>query len=106
MAGVCVFLNIGYVGAEATSFTMTYIFNRWDRFLGWPMKKLDERTAANMEVALEQVCRALPHGGDHETRKRVARKLLHSARHGNTTLGDFVTVARAALSEISVKKSA
>jgi hypothetical protein len=84
---------------------MTYIFNRWDRFLG-PMKRLDERTAANMDVALEQVCRALPHGGDHETRKRVAKKLLHSARHGNTTLGDFVTVARAALSEISVKKSA
>jgi hypothetical protein len=29
---VCDFLNIGYVRAEATSFTMTYIFNRWEGF--------------------------------------------------------------------------
>jgi hypothetical protein len=70
------------------------------------MKKLVERMAANMEVALEQVCRVLPHGGDHDTRKRVARKLLHSARHGNTTLGDFMTVARTALNEIFLRKSA
>jgi hypothetical protein len=69
------------------------------------MKKLDERTA-NMDVALEQVCRALPHGGDHKTRKRIAKKLLHSAPHGNTTLGDFMTVARTALDEISFRKSA
>jgi hypothetical protein len=52
-----------------------------------------------MEVALKQVCRALPHVGDHETRKRIAKKLLQSARHGNTTLGDFMTVARTALNE-------
>jgi hypothetical protein len=70
------------------------------------MKKLDERTAANMDVALEQVCRVLPHGGDHETRKRIAKKLLHSARHGVTTLGDFMTIARATLSAGSLKKSA
>lgn len=82
-------------------------FNRWDQvFVGILMKKLDERTAANMEVALEKGCRALPHGGDHETRKRIAKNLLQSARHGNTTLGDFITVARTALNEISFRKSA
>jgi hypothetical protein len=70
------------------------------------MKSVDERTAANMEVALEQVCRALPHGGDHKTRKRIAKKLLHGARQGSTTLGDFIAVARRALHEISVRKSA
>ena len=70
------------------------------------MKDVDERTAANMEVALEQVCRALPHGGDHATRKRIAKKLLHEARHGSATLGDFIAVARNALHEISVRKSA
>jgi hypothetical protein len=59
-----------------------------------------------MEVALEQVCQVLPHGGDHKTRKRIARKLMHSAHHGNTTLGDFMTVARTALDEISCRKSA
>jgi hypothetical protein len=65
------------------------------------MKNVDERTAANMEVALEQVCRALHHGGDHETRKRIAKKLIGCARHGSTTLGDFMAVARSALHEIS-----
>jgi hypothetical protein len=70
------------------------------------MRDVNERTAANMEVALEQVCRALPHGGDHNTRKRIAKKLLHEARHGSTTLGDFIAVARSALHEISMRKSA
>jgi hypothetical protein len=52
------------------------------------MKKLEERTTADMEVALEQVCRVLPHGGEHKKRKRITRKLMHSARHGKTSLGD------------------
>jgi hypothetical protein len=42
-----------------------------------------------MEVPLDQVCRVVPNGGDHKTRKRTAKKLMHSAGHGNTTLGDF-----------------
>lgn len=70
------------------------------------MKKVDERTIANMEVALEQVCRVMPHGGDHATRKLIARKLLHGARHGTSNLGDFILIARTALSEISYRKSA
>jgi hypothetical protein len=57
------------------------------------MKKLEERTTADMEVALEQVCRVLPQGGDHKKRKRITRKLMHSARHGKTSLGDFMMVA-------------
>jgi hypothetical protein len=65
------------------------------------MKKADERTTANMEVALEQACRRLPHGGDHDTRKRVARKLLDSARRGDTTLGALSTAARKALKQSS-----
>ena len=59
-----------------------------------------------MEIALEQVCRVSPHGGDHKTRRRIARKLMHSARHGKTSLGDFMTVARTALNENSFGKSA
>jgi hypothetical protein len=46
------------------------------------MKNVDERTAANMEVALEQVCRALPHGDDHDTRNRIAKKLLRFTKRG------------------------
>ena len=68
------------------------------------MAKLDERTRANMEVALEEACRALPHGGDHATRKKVAQKLLQSARKGNTTLSGLSVVARTALMEASRQK--
>lgn|SRR5215216_6163203 len=86
-------LNIGYVAVGLTSLTigsvLSVVEKRVCRVL---MKTLDERTTANMEVALEQVCRVLLHGGDHKTRKRIARKLMHSARHGNTTLGDFMAV--------------
>ncbi len=68
------------------------------------MAKLDERTRANMEVALEEACRELPHGGDHALRKRIALKLLQSARHGNTTLSGLSAVARASLMEATKKK--
>ncbi|MBV9461757.1 MAG: hypothetical protein JO141_30160 [Bradyrhizobium sp.] len=63
------------------------------------MANLDDRTRANMDVALEEACRALPHGGDHNLRKKVAQKLLQSARRGNTTLSGLAVVARTALIE-------
>ena len=68
------------------------------------MANLDERTKANMDVALEDACRQLPHGGDHNLRKKVAQKLLQSARKGNTTLSGLSVVARTALSEASKQK--
>jgi hypothetical protein len=40
------------------------------------MATLDQRTRANMDVALEEACRELPHGGDHALRKQVAQRLL------------------------------
>ena len=64
------------------------------------MIKLDDRTLANVEVALNDTFRACPHGGDHKSRKHVARKLLKSAKSGNTTLGSLTTVAKSALKEI------
>jgi hypothetical protein len=70
------------------------------------MTKIDERTAANMDVVLEEVCRGLPHGGDHERRKQIAQKLLQSARKGNVTLDGLRNVASRALSELSERKSA
>jgi hypothetical protein len=57
-----------------------------------------------LDVVLEEVCRSLPHGGDHETRKRIAQKLLDSAMAGNTTLGGLSEVARAALAEETKRK--
>jgi len=61
------------------------------------MTKLDERTKTHLDVVLEEACRVLPHGGDHELRKKVALKLLQSARKGNTTLNGLSSVARTAL---------
>jgi hypothetical protein len=66
----------------------------------------DERTAANMDVVLEEICSGLPHGGDHESRKFVAKKLMQSVKKGNVTLEGLRPVASRALSEVSSRKSA
>jgi hypothetical protein len=67
--------------------------------------KLDDRTTANIEVALEAAFRDHPHGGDHESRKHVARKLLQSAKSGNHTLGGLEVVAKSALDALSNRKA-
>ena len=69
------------------------------------MTELDDRTKANLDVVLEEVCRPLPHGGDHELRKAIAEKLLASAMEGNRTIGGLTEIARVALAEMT-KKSA
>jgi hypothetical protein len=66
------------------------------------MKRFDERTAANLDVVLDDVCRSLPNnGGDHESRKYVAAKLLRAAQRGKKTLGALEVVARNALHALS-----
>ena len=71
------------------------------------MTKLDERTTASMNAALENACRVLPNsGGDHETRKYIAKKLFQAANKGERTLGALEAVARRALRELSHRKSA
>jgi hypothetical protein len=70
------------------------------------MTRIDERTAANMDVVLEETCRGLQHGGDHESRKYVAKKLMQSAKKGNGTLEGLRPVASRALSELLNRKSA
>ena len=69
------------------------------------MTQLDDRTTANLDVVLEDVCRTLPHGGDHPFRKRIARKLLSAARHGQTTLASLGEVARAAANDALKRRS-
>ena len=66
------------------------------------MQKFDERTTANLDVVLDNVCRGLPNsGGDHESRKFIAQKLLRAARQGKRTLGALEAVARRALHKLS-----
>lgn len=57
------------------------------------MTKLDERSLANMEVVLENAFKSQPHGGDHESRKRVARRLLQAAKRGHATLRELTRAA-------------
>ncbi|TMK48498.1 MAG: hypothetical protein E6G70_11265 [Alphaproteobacteria bacterium] len=61
------------------------------------MSEFDERTQANMDVVLDEVCAELPNGGDHESRKYIAEQLLHAARAGKKTLKELTYVGRRAL---------
>jgi hypothetical protein len=57
------------------------------------MHKRDGRTTANMNVALENICRVLPNSGrDRETREYIAKKLLQAAKKGERTLGALEAV--------------
>ena len=67
--------------------------------------KMDDRTFANVEVALETAFRDQPHGGDHESRKRVARKLLQGAKSGKKTLGALFAIAKRAANKLGLRKS-
>lgn len=65
------------------------------------MVKFDDRAIANMDVVLEQVCRTLsPIGGDHESRKFIARKLMRAARNGETRLKGLEVIGRRALMQL------
>lgn len=64
------------------------------------MSKLNERTIANMDSVLEEVCRVFPNGGDHERRKHIAQKLKQHAMQGDTSLTALRAVALSALKEI------
>jgi hypothetical protein len=69
------------------------------------MNELSDRTMANLDIALEETCRSLPHGGDHEIRKKIAQRLLDSVISGITKLSALTEVGRAALAE-EAKRSA
>ena len=70
------------------------------------LSDLNQRTQSDIDVALELVCRELPHGGRHEERKYIAERLIGCAGSGRTTLRDLRTVARRALLDLPHKKSA
>jgi len=61
------------------------------------MSDFDERTQANMDVVLDEVCAALPNGGDHASRKYIAEQLIQAARAGKTSLGELTYMGRRAL---------
>ncbi len=64
------------------------------------MDEFDERTRSHIEMVLEEVCDRLPHGGDHETRKHVAERLIDAARSGKTCRDDLLPIALRALMNV------
>ncbi len=58
-----------------------------------------DRVHARMERVLDETCRMLPYGGDHQLRAFIARKLADSALIGHSLLGELGIVARKALAD-------
>jgi hypothetical protein len=66
----------------------------------------DERTIANMEVALDRACERFPKQlVTHEARKRIAARIVASARRGERTLKGLTDAAMLAATVIGSKKS-
>ena len=70
------------------------------------MDEFDDHTRANMDVALEEVCQEMTHGGDHASRRFIAERLIECAREGRSSLTELNSVARRALLELVNRKSA
>jgi hypothetical protein len=70
------------------------------------MMKVDGRTTFYLEVVLDEVFQCVPHGGDHESRKRVAKKLMQREKKGNVTLDELRAVGREALQHSLTRRSA
>jgi len=70
------------------------------------MDEFDDRTRANMDVVLEEICREMAHGGDHDSRRFMAERLIECAREGRSSLTELNSVARRALMELVNRKSA
>jgi hypothetical protein len=64
-------------------------------------ESFDLRTMANMEVALERICKVLATGGEqHAARRHIASKILACAESGKRTLGGLTEAGRVAASEL------
>ena len=63
--------------------------------------EFDDRTAANMEVALERACQRLPpERRDYEARKFIAERIIEAARKGHTTLGELTAAGVQGLNQL------
>jgi len=69
--------------------------------------KIGDGFKARLEFVLEQVVQSLSHGGDHDTRVLVARRLLDAAQAGVVKREDLNRIAQEALSDaLKTPKSA
>ena len=70
------------------------------------MSEVEERMRTVLDAALEAAFGHVRHGGDHESRKLVAARLLDAARAGMTTLDELTSVGRRALMDLENRSSA
>lgn len=69
--------------------------------------RFDSRTFANMQVALERACQALPQGSDnHEARRHIASRIIECAEGGDRTLDGLTEAGRRAALELTPHKAA
>jgi hypothetical protein len=64
----------------------------------------DDRTLANMNVALDRVCGRTATGEQHEVRKRIAQAIVRCAKSGRITLGALTEAGEKALCRLPEKR--
>ena len=69
------------------------------------MSEFRESLRVRLDAVLDQTCSSLENGGDHDTRKHVAKRLAEAALNGTTHLDELSVVARRALLELSNRKA-
>lgn len=65
------------------------------------MPEINPQTQTKLDLVLEEVCRSLPNGGDHETRRVIAEKLIASASGSTASLEQLREVAQHTLGKIT-----
>jgi hypothetical protein len=54
-----------------------------------------------MDAALDVTFSGVRYGGDHESRKLIAARLMEAARSGRTTLDELICVGRRAMVDLA-----
>ena len=68
-------------------------------------ERFNERTMANMEVALERACLLLPTGSEkHRLRRLIANKIIECANRGDTTLSRLTEAGYAAAKQVMAQQ--
>ncbi|KYH02744.1 hypothetical protein SE91_33560 [Bradyrhizobium sp. DOA1] len=73
--------------------------------MGDEMSEFEGRLQSALDAALEAAFSHVRHGGDHESRKLIAARLMEAARSGVTALEELTAVARRALIDLRSRSS-
>jgi len=69
------------------------------------MSEFEGRVQTVLDAALDAAFSHVRHGGDHESRKLIAVRLVEAARAGTTALDELTSVGRRALIDLSNRSS-